>query len=106
VLTGRNFSPCQFSPVRMDELKREAAALAGCRMAVIIEREFGRTALVATFADPRRFVRATTKLPCAKSPKRTPAMSGRSTSHLALHNGRAWYDATQVLGVGLPTVSH
>jgi hypothetical protein len=28
----------------------------GYRMAVTIEREFGRTALVATFADPRRFV--------------------------------------------------
>jgi hypothetical protein len=28
----------------------------GYRMAVTIEREFGRAALVATFADPRRFV--------------------------------------------------
>jgi hypothetical protein len=28
----------------------------GYRMAVTIEREFGRSALVATFADPRRFV--------------------------------------------------
>lgn len=28
----------------------------GYRMAVTIEREFGRTALVATFVDPRRFV--------------------------------------------------
>jgi hypothetical protein len=64
----------------MDELKREAAALAGCRMAVIIEREFGRTALVATFADPRRFVRAATKLPCAKSPKRTPPLVAQKSS--------------------------
>jgi Putative zinc dependent peptidase (DUF5700) len=30
--------------------------MAGYRMAVTIERAFGRTALVATYADPRQFV--------------------------------------------------
>jgi hypothetical protein len=34
----------------------------GYRMALTIERKFGRTALVATLADPRQFVSKTTEV--------------------------------------------